>query len=131
MARYIVTLRTPADREKAAKILAAAPDESRVEFKGSKRSLGQNDKMWAMLTDVATQLKWHGFRLRPEDWKLLFIDAMRREVKVVPNLAEDGFLRLATSSSDLSKQEMSDLFELMYAFGIKNGVKFSGPDDES
>jgi hypothetical protein len=51
-----------------------------VEFKAPKRSLPQNDRMWAMLTDVATQLPWHGIKLSPDDWKLIFLDALKREL---------------------------------------------------
>lgn len=40
-----------------------APVNTRVEFKEAKRTTDQNARMWAMLTDVAQQLPWHGQRL--------------------------------------------------------------------
>ena len=77
-----------------------------------------------MLTDVSTQVPWHGIKLSPDDWKLLFLDALKREVRMVPNLDGNGFVSLGRSSSDLSKEEMGDLMELISAFGANRGVKF-------
>lgn len=111
-------------REKAKAWIDKAPDGTRVEFKASKRTLPQNDRMWAMLTDVAEQMTWHGVRLGADDWKLIFLDALKREVRMVPNLDGNGFVNLGRSSSDLSKGEMSDLMELITAFGAQHGVAF-------
>lgn len=108
-------------------ILAAAPDGARVEIKAAKRSLPQNDRMWAHLTDVAQQLPWHGKRLRPDDWKLLFLDALKRETEALPNLDGTGFVNIGRSSSDLSKSEMADLITLIEEFGARNGVTFHDP----
>lgn len=77
-----------------------------------------------MLTDVATQVEWHGVKLAPDDWKLMFLDALKRELRMVPNLDGNGFVNLGRSSSDLSKDEMSDLFLLIEKFGAEHGVQF-------
>jgi hypothetical protein len=69
--------------------------------------------MWSMLTDIARELPWHGIKLKPDDWKLVFLDALKRETRMVPNLDGNGFVNLGRSSSDLSKSEMSDLIELI------------------
>ena len=127
MGRAVVTIRSADDRERVARWGFKAPAGTRVEFKQVKRSLPQNDRLWAMLTDVATQLPWHGQKLRPDDWKLLFLDALKRELRFVPNIGGTGFVNLGRSSSDLSKAEMSDLFELIHAFGAEHGVKFNEP----
>jgi hypothetical protein len=111
-------------RQRAASWAHKAPAGTRVEFKASKRSLPQNDRMWSMLTEVARQVPWHGLVLKPDDWKLIFLDALKREVRVVPNLDGNGFVNLGRSSSDLSKAEMSDLQELIAAFGAQHGVQF-------
>ena len=105
------------------------PTGSRVEFKAAKRSLSQNSLLWALLTDVSVQLKWHGQHLTAADWKLIFMDGLKRELRIVPNIEGNGFVNLGRSSSDLSKQEMSDLLELIRMFGAKHGVTFI--DDES
>ncbi|MDB5501229.1 MAG: NinB family protein [Tardiphaga sp.] len=77
-----------------------------------------------MLTEVATQCPWHGVKLTADDWKFVFIDALKRELRTVPNIDGNGFVNLGRSSSDLSKSEMSDLIELIHAFGAEHGVKF-------
>jgi len=131
MARALIVLNSTAAREKATRWIAAAPFGTRVEFKASKRTLPQNDRMWAMLTDVAQQLEWHGLRLTPNDWKLIFLDALKQEVRIVPNIDGTGFVNLGRSSSDLSKGEMSDLIEIIHAFGARHGVKFMDPQSEA
>lgn len=133
MTRYLVTLLGPRSRSEAAALVAKAPVGTRVEFKASKRTMPQNDRMWAMLTDVSRQVPWHGVKLTPDSWKLLFLDALRREIggefRIVPNIDGDGFVNLGTSSSDLSKDEMTMLIELVFKFGAEHGVVFA--DDKA
>ena len=127
MARALLTMRELADREKAARWAMAAPVGTRVEFKAPKRSLPQNDRMWAMLTEIARQVEWYGSKLTPDDWKLIFLDGLKRELRCVPSLDRRGVVNLGRSSSDLTKEEMSDLMELIAAFGAEHGVVFSDP----
>lgn len=124
MTRYLVTLHSTADRVRAAKYLAAAPMGTRVEFKAAKRTLDQNSLLWSCLTDIAAQLEWYGKRLRPDDWKLIMLDGLKRELNPVPNIDGTGFVNLGRSSSDLTKAEMSDLIELIYEFGARHNVQF-------
>lgn len=124
MSRALVTIRGEADRKRIASWAAKAPSGTRVEFKAAKRSLAQNDKLWAMLTDVASQIEWHGQHLNTNDWKLLFLDALKRETRAVPAIDGDGVVELGRSSSDLSKNEMSDLIEIIFKFGAVHGVRF-------
>ena len=124
MTRAMLIIHTEAIRHKAMIWVKSAPVGTRIEFKMSKRSLPQNDRMWAMLTDVATQLKWHGVTLAPDDWKLVFLDALKRELRVVPALDGRGMVNLGRSSSDLTKDEMTELMDLIEAFGARHGVQF-------
>jgi len=124
MTRAVIVLTDEQELKRAAKWLGQAPAGTRIEFKAPRRSLPQNDRMWAMLTDIATQLPWHGIKLSPDDWKLLFLDSLKRELRMVPNLDGNGFVNLGRSSSDLSKAEMTDLIDLMHAFGANHGVVF-------
>lgn len=128
MTRYLVTLKSNADRERAAKILAAAPYGARVEIKAAKRSIPQNSRFWAALTDIATQVVWYGKKLPPQDWRYIFLDALKRELRVVPNIDGTGFVNLGRSSSDLTKDEMSQLIELIHAFGAQHNVTFHDSD---
>lgn len=128
MSRALVVIASSADRAKLCQWVQKAPWNTRVELKAPKRTLPQNDRMWAMLTDLAQQLPYHGVRLTAEDYKLIFLDALKRELghplRIVPNVDGTGFVNLGTSSSDLSKDEMSMLIELIAAFGAKHDVKF-------
>jgi len=125
MARALLVLDRPTMRAKALDWVQRAPFGTRVTFQGPKRTLPQNDRMWAMLTDVACQVSYHGLKLSADDWKLLFLDALKREVRMVPNLDGNGFVSLGRSSSDLSKAEMSELMEVIAAWGASQGVEFS------
>lgn len=124
MSRALVILASRAEREKAARWCMTAPLNTRVEFKEAKRSIPQNARMWAMLTDVAQQVQWHGQRLSADDWKLIFLSGLNQEMRLVPNITGNGFVNLGRSSSDLSKSEMGDLMELIAAFGAQHGVIF-------
>ena len=119
-----LTIHSEQDRIRAARWCAQLPFGARVRFMDAKRSIPQNDRMWAMLTDVATQVPWHGLKLSADDWKLIFLDALKRELRTVPNIDGNGLVSLSRSSSKLSKAEMTDLIELIHAFGANHGVKF-------
>ena len=129
MSRALVVLRTAADREKVSRWAAKAPPGTRVEFKATKRSLPANDRLWAMLTEIAAQVPWHGVKLSAADYKLIFLDALKKELRIVPNLDGDGFVNLGRSSSDLSKEEFSDLLALIEAWGAKHNVQFNDPKE--
>lgn len=124
MSRAMIVLNTPADREKAANWARRLPWGTRIEFKETKRSVPQNARMWAMLTEVALQVPWHGLKLSADDWKLLFMAGLNQEMRLVPNIEGTGFVNLGRSSSDLSKAEMGDLMTLIEAFGAQRGVAF-------
>jgi hypothetical protein len=119
-----------AAREKAARWIAEAPFMARVTVKTSQRTLPQNRRMWAMLGDLASQVKWHGRWLDEESWKLLFLDALGFEMRIVPNLNGNGFVSLGRSSSDLTVDEMTDLQTLIEAFGANHGVVFHEPQEQ-
>ena len=124
MSRAIVVLATDMDRIRAIEWVKRAKVNSRVEFMGPKRSISQNSRLWAMITEVATQLDWHGQRLSTGDWKLLFMAALNKELRFIPNIDGKGFVNLGQSSSDLSKEEMADLITLIECFGANHGVVF-------
>jgi hypothetical protein len=129
--RALVTLWNDADRQKVARWAAGVPRGTRVEFREPKRTTDQNALMWSRLTEIAAQIPYHGLRLSADDFKLLFLDALKREVRMVPNLDGNGFVSLGRSSSDLSKDEMSQLLELIAAFGAQHGVVFREPAEEA
>lgn len=124
MTRYVTILRSPYDRAKAISLIRQAPDGTRMELKAMKRSLPQNDRMWAMLSDIATQKEHNSRKYTPDAWKVIFLCAIGREVQFIPSLDNKTFIPWGQSSSDLSKQEMTDLIEFIAAWGAENGVTF-------
>lgn len=124
MSRHTIILRGSADRARVVKYASAAPDGTRVDFKAAKRSLPQNDRMWAMLTDIAAQKEHCGRKYTPDQWKVLFMHACGREMQFVPTLDGQSFMPLGYRSSELSKGEMSALIDCMMSWGAENGVTF-------
>lgn len=136
MTRRIFTIANPRLRERALACVREARDGSRVEVKGPKRSNDQNAAMWVMLGDVAEQVAWQvqgaTRKLDTEAWKLVFLDALRREHRdqmlLVPNIDHTGFVDISGKhSSDLSGEEMHDLLTIIRAFGDQHSVDWSEP----
>lgn len=96
-----------------------------------KRTAEQNAKLWPVLRPIAQQLKWHGVKLSENDWKILLLDALGHEMRVVPNVEGTGFVALGQSSSSLPVKVFSDLIELAYAFGSERGVVWSDARSEA
>lgn len=130
MSRAFLVLWNDEIRAKAIDWIKRAPKETRLTFQGPRRTLPQNAKMHAMLTDIATQLVWHGVKLTPDDWKLMMLDGLKRELRLVPNINGDGFVNLGRSSSDLTVDEMTNLIELIFEFGARHGVVWSDPSEK-
>jgi hypothetical protein len=94
-----------------------------VEIKEQKRSLDQNAHLWAILGDISEQVEWYGQRLLSEDWKHILTAGLKREQRVAPGI-DGGFVVLGTSTSRMTKAELSELIEFAYAFGASKGVRF-------
>lgn len=129
MTRSLLILRNGAVRQRAIDFIRRAPDGTRVEFKAEKRSTAQNDRMWAMLSDIAKQAKHNGRSYAADAWKCLFLHALGQEIQFIPTLDGKSFMPYGNRSSDLSKSEMSDMIELIASWGAENGVTFH--DDQS
>jgi hypothetical protein len=111
-------------RRNALEAVRTAPQGYAVTVAEPSRSLEQNARLWAMLGDVSRQVEWYGKRLTPEDWKHVFSSSLRR-LDVVPNLDGTGFVALGMSTSRMTRRELSDLMELIAAFGAERDVEWS------
>lgn len=113
------------------KAMLTAGHKMIVELKPETRSLAQNRRLWAMLTDISEQVNWYGKRLTQEDWKHVFTASLKK-LDVVPNLDGTGFVALGMSTSKMTRAEMCDMQTLMEAFGAEKGVRFTAQiDDET
>jgi hypothetical protein len=96
-----------------------------ISIKPETRSTAQNRRLWAMLKDVSQQVVWHGQKLRDEEWKHIFSAAMKKQ-KVVPGI-DGGFVVMGQSTSKMTKAEMSEMQELISAFGAERDVVWTEP----
>ena len=91
----------------------------------SKRSIDQNDKMWAMLGDVSDQHLHHGMRLTKDDWKDLFTASLKGELNnVVPGL-NGGVVFLGLHTSTMSIQTMCDLITYIESWAVDKEIKWT------
>jgi hypothetical protein len=90
-----------------------------------RRSLEQNAKMWAVLTDIAHQVQWHVDGklqyLAPEDWKDILSAGLKKTQRIAAGI-DGGFVMLGQRTSRMRVGEMVELIELAHAFGAEHGV---------
>lgn len=117
-------------RDQAHAIVARAPGGSVVEVHPPVRTMPQNKRLHAMITDVSRQVEWAGAKRNVEAWKDIFTAALRSAnhgLDVVPGI-NGGFVLLGMHTSRMSVAEAGDLMTLVEAFGVEHGVKFDEGD---
>ena len=119
---YRLTLRT--HRELAHRIVDKAPDGSQFIVKPPRRTIPQNDKLWSMLSELAAQ-KPEGRELTPDVWKAIFMHALDHAQRFEMALDGKGMVPVGFRSSKLSKEQCSDLIELIQEYAARHGVTFS------
>lgn len=94
------------------------------------RTLDQNDKLWAVLTDISRQVDWFVDgkmqKLEPCEWKDVLSAALKKQQRIAQGI-EGGFVILGQRTSKMTVGEMSELIELAHAFGAEHGVKWGEP----
>lgn len=128
-----ILLRTDADASKAIRWVQAAHKAGgyEVAFRKEKRTAEQNAKMWAMLEEIfQARPMWNGVPMSKERWKATFLDALGVEQDYTPRLDGPGLVPIGQRSSELTKQEFSDLFELMTGFAASQNIELSEPQQD-
>ena len=126
MGKAVLVLINDEIRAKAKDWVGRAPNGTRLTFVGPKRSLPQNDRLWAMLTEITRKCPTHqGFKMTPDAWKAVFMQALGAEIVFMPTLEGDGVFPIGHRSSELSKEDFSQLIDLMQAWSAQNGVTLS------
>jgi len=110
----------------AHRLIDKAPAGAVVNVREAVRSSEQNALMWVLLSDIA-RAKPMGRALKSEGWKALFMDMIDKKPSWEPNLDGSGVVCIGYKSSRLSKAEMSEMIESIYAFGAEHGVIWSEP----
>jgi len=140
MSTFILTPGNARDRMKAAWAFACQflqlgkSAKVKIEECKSTRSLEQNDKMWAMLADIAAQVPWHvDGRLQlidKEDWKDILTAGLKKTQRVAAGI-EGGFVMLGVRTSRMSIGQMVELIDFMEWFGSRpeSRVVWSNSDE--
>jgi hypothetical protein len=128
-----VIIRTPQDRGRAVRWVEQAPVGTVVEFKQKGRSNDQNSAMWSVLTQINKQRPVHnGVRMSAVLWKAVFMQALGAELVMLPTLEGGGLFPFGHRSSKLTKDEMSNLIELMLSWCATEELvieHFDGPQE--
>lgn len=126
---YRFVLNSDFARQRAIAAIQKAPEGFVASVAEPKRTIDQNSRLWAMLSDVAMS-KPGGRMHTPEEWKVIFMSACGWEVAFLPGL--DGrFLPYGYRSSQLTKKQMTDLQDFIQAWGDENGVRWSVEEQEA
>jgi hypothetical protein len=125
-----IILRTRQDRGRAVRWIETAPDGTVVEFKQKGRSNDQNAAMWSVLTQINRQRPVHnGVKMSAVLWKAVFMQALGAELVMLPTLEGGGLFPFGHRSSKLTKDEMSNLIELMLAWAATEELVIEHFDD--
>lgn len=93
------------------------------------RSLEQNAKLWATLTDISEQLPWQDWQrrqitMRPDEWKDFLTATFRREQRMVMGADGASFVLVGSRTRTMSVAEMNDFLSFIDAFCAQRGVVF-------
>lgn len=96
------------------------------------RSIKQNRRMWALLTDVSKQVEWpihypdtdNEWRMEyldPEEWKDILSSGLRKEQRAAAGIG-GGLVLLGQRTSKMTIKEMMELQDFIEYFGNERGV---------
>lgn len=114
-------------RKAAQEVIARAPLGAVMTVTDAKRTVPQNSKMWAMLSDLS-RAKPEGRVMPPEWWKAAFMAAIGCEIVWQPGIDGAPPFPAGFRSSKLTKGQMADLITMIQEYGDRHGVPWS---DES
>lgn len=114
-------------REYAKQVIDDAPAGWVVKVAAETRRDAQNRKLWPMLEDLIHQVP-ECVSFSKDAMKLRFLNALGVEMNFLPALEGQGMFPVGLKSSTLTVEQFSGLIELIYAYGAKHGVVWSGLD---
>lgn len=109
------------------------------------RTLEQNDKMHAMLTDIANQMQHLTQKLDVDSWKRLCVAQFKadsiandlprlaeywksKQMRLMPSLDGSSLVTLGDQTREFPKYVASGFIEWLNYFGSVNDVKFSASE---
>lgn len=128
-------------RRNAAAFCMSAPEGWMVAFSEPVRRNAQNERLHAMVGEIAKVVPFMGQLVDLETWKRLLVDAfvrvMREEARaagkpdpfadqgrVVPSLDGTGVVQLGVQTRSFSVAMAAQFTEYLYSFGAPLGVEF-------
>lgn len=123
MAGQTVILAGKADRSVAKSLIDMAPVNAVVKISAPRRTAEQNDKLWAMLSDIS-RAKPGGRYATPDVWKAVFCHACGHAVQFETGLNGQPF-PMGYRTSRMTKSQMADLITFILQWGDENGVQWS------
>ena len=126
---HTIRLSTQFNRERAKRLIDQAPDGFVCEVKEPRRTNEQSEKMWAMLTDIS-HAKPMGRRHTPDDWKAILMNACGWECQFIEGLDGRPFPQ-GFRSSKMTKKQMTDFIEYLFAFGAEHGVRWTDEQEDA
>jgi hypothetical protein len=126
---HTVILNSGPHRSRARVLIDKAPQGYVMTLAEPKRTLEQNDKLWAMLTDVSVAMP-QGRRHTPDDWKAIFMNACGWECQFLEGLDGRPFPQ-GFRSSKLTKTQMSALIDFIQAWGDENAVRWTDQQEQA
>lgn len=124
-----IILHGPSQRAHAKRMIDLAPMDAIMQVKPATRSIDQNAKMWAMLSDVS-RAKPEGRHWTPETWKAAFMHLLGHHVRFCEGLDNSGPFPLGFSSSKLTIAQMAELITCIMEYGDRHGVVWTEPERE-
>lgn len=111
----------------ASSLCMTADEGTVVQFKPRTRSLEQNSRLWAMLTDISHQVEWpvdgQMAKLDPGDWKHILSAGVLKTQRVAQGI-EGGFVILGQRTSKMTVAQMKELQDFIEWFGTERGVNW-------
>jgi len=123
-----VRLIGPTQRALAQRLIMAAPDRTVVELKPETRTLDQNARMHAMLSDIA-RARPEGRVWPPDTWKSAFMSAAGHEILWQQGIDGTPPFPAGFRSSRLTKAQMAYLISYIQEYGDRHGVRWSEPPE--
>lgn len=113
--------------------IRAAPFGKVVVIQNAVRSLEQNAKFHAMLSDISRQAEYMGKRRTVEFWKGLFVSGWQIATDQKPEIIaglEGEFINIRESTATMNASKLSGVIEYVQAWASMNGIKFSAAEWE-
>lgn len=113
--------------QQAVRVILNAPFGSVMTVRAPSRTLDQNSRLWAALSDIS-RAKPEGRDMPPEHWKCLFMQTAGFKFTWEPGLDGEGVVPIGFKSSRLTKAEFSELLECIAEYAARHGIQFTEPE---